>query len=219
MAFMVAEKMRITIIYDNTIFKEGLKADWGFSCLVEAYGKRILFDTGARGDIFLGNMGKLNIEPETIDSIFISHAHWDHTGGLCDFLELNKSRLYIPSTYDAPDAAREVIRIKEPRQIDEDIFSTGTLEGVEQSLIIKTRNGLVVIVGCSHPGIKNILNAASQYGRTYALIGGLHGFDDFDLIRNLEMVCPTHCTQHIAEIKSLYPDKYIEGGAGKVIEI
>ena len=56
-------KMKITILYDNTAFRNDLKSDWGFSCLVEAYNKIILFDTGADGSILLENMKKLNIKP------------------------------------------------------------------------------------------------------------------------------------------------------------
>jgi len=211
--------MKITLIYDNELWKEGFRADWGFSCLIEAYGKKILFDTGANGSILLDNMKKLNIEPTMIDDIFISHAHWDHTGGLPDFLKINPVKVYIPSSCQKPYGAREVIKIKESLKIDENIFSTGELMGIEQSLVVKTEKGLVVIVGCSHPGVKNILKAASQFGKTYALIGGLHGFSDFDLLKDLEFICPTHCTQFKSEIKSLYPEKYVRGGVGKVIEI
>ena len=85
--------------------------------------------------------------------------------------------------------------------------------------MVKTKKGLVIIVGCSHSGVNNILESASQFGETCALIGGLQGFRDFDLVEDLEYICPTHCTQHIEEIKRQYPKKYIEGGAGKVIEI
>ena len=74
--------MKITIIYDNTSSRPDLKADWGFSALVEVKGKKILFDTGTNGKILLSNMGKLEINPEEIEDIFISHLHWDHTGGL-----------------------------------------------------------------------------------------------------------------------------------------
>ena len=48
--------------------------------------------------------------------------------------------------------------------------------------------------GCSHSGVGNILKAASQFGKPYALIGGLHGFSDFDLVKDLTLICPTHCT-------------------------
>jgi 7,8-dihydropterin-6-yl-methyl-4-(beta-D-ribofuranosyl)aminobenzene 5'-phosphate synthase len=79
--------MKITIIYDNTAFSKNLTPDWGFSCLVEAYDRKILFDTGAKGSILFDNMKKLDIDPSEIDMVFISHDHWDHTGGLPDFLK------------------------------------------------------------------------------------------------------------------------------------
>ncbi|MEA3254523.1 MAG: MBL fold metallo-hydrolase [Candidatus Altiarchaeota archaeon] len=212
--------MKITLVYDNEVYKEGLRADWGFSCLVEVENQpRILFDTGANGEILLGNMEKLDIEPETIDEIFISHSHWDHTGGLSDFLKVNNNvTIYSPASYQPPEA-KKIVSIKEPLQIHENIFSTGELMGIEQSLVVKTGKGLVVIDGCSHPGVGNILQAALGFGKVYALIGGLHGFREFSLLEDLKLICPCHCTQHIRGIKRLYPDKYTEGGAGKVIEL
>jgi len=211
--------MKITIVYDNEVWKEGLKADWGFACLIEVYSKTILFDTGADGYILLENMKKLNIDPAVVEEIFISHAHWDHMGGLADFLKINPVRVYVPSSFQGPGGTVEMIKVKEARKIHDDIFSTGELENIEQSLVVKTEKGLVVIAGCSHPGVKNILNAASRFGKPYALIGGLHGFNEFDLVEDLELICATHCTQFKSEIKSRYPEKYIEGGAGKVIEL
>ncbi|HDI06680.1 MAG TPA: MBL fold metallo-hydrolase [Candidatus Aenigmarchaeota archaeon] len=212
--------MRITLIYDNEVYKEGLEADWGFSCLVEAENKKILFDTGASGRILLSNMEKLKIEPSSIDEVFISHPHFDHTGGLSDFLDKNRNvKIYVPSSFKENLNAKEVIYVKEKIKLHEHIFSTGELEGIEQSLCVKTEKGIVVIVGCSHPKLENILKVASQFGKVYALIGGLHGFKDFDLLNDLKLVCPCHCTQHKSEIKSLYSEKYVEGGAGKIIEI
>jgi 7,8-dihydropterin-6-yl-methyl-4-(beta-D-ribofuranosyl)aminobenzene 5'-phosphate synthase len=211
--------MKISIIYDNEAFREDLKGDWGFSCLVEVYDRRILFDTGAKSSILFENMKKLNIEPKAMDEIFISHDHWDHTGGLTDFLKINPVKVYLPLSCQKTYGASEAVKIKESIEIHENIFSTGELENIEQSLVVKTQKGLVVIVGCSHPGVKNILKAASQWGEVYALIGGLHGFKDFDLLKDLELVCATHCTKFKSEIKSLYPKKYIRGGAGKIIEI
>jgi len=211
--------MKVTIIYDNEVWKEGLRADWGFSCLVEADNKKILFDTGANGALLLDNMKKLDIDPAKIDDIFISHAHHDHTGGLQDFLKLNSNvRVFVPASLRAR-GAEKVISVSNAITIYENIFSTGELKGMEQSMAVKIEKGIVVVAGCSHPGVKNILKAASQFGKPYAIIGGLHGFNEFDLIKDLAFICPTHCTQFKSEIKNLYPEKYIEGGAGKIIEI
>jgi len=212
--------MKITIIYDNEMWVEGLKADWGFSCLVEAYDKKILFDTGANGSILLHNMQRLNINPTIIEEVFISHAHGDHTGGLPELLRINNAvKVYIPVSCPEPPGASEVVRVKEAFKIHENIFSSGELKSIEQSLVVKMQKGLAVIVGCSHPGVKNILKAASQFGKPYAIIGGLHGFSDFNLVKDLEFICPTHCTQFKSKIELLYPKKYVGGGVGKVIEI
>ena len=74
--------MKLTILYDNEAWNKNLKSDWGFSCLIETPGKNILFDTGASGKILLSNMRKLSIDPSIVDAVFISHRHWDHTGGI-----------------------------------------------------------------------------------------------------------------------------------------
>jgi len=213
--------MKITIIYDNEVYKKGLKSNWGFSCLVEIENTpRILFDTGTSGSILLDNMRKLVINPESIGEVFISHAHLDHTGGLSDFLKVNKNvKIYIPISFSSLSKAKEVISVSAPLKIHKNVFSTGELKGIEQSMVVKTEKGLVVIAGCSHPGVGNILKAASQFGKVYALIGGLHGFKEFSLLKDLDLVCATHCTQFKSEIKNLYPQKYIEGGAGKVIQL
>lgn len=213
--------MKITIISDNTIYNRELKSEWGFSCLVEVENTpHILFDTGASGEVLLHNLKKLNIEPKDIDCVFISHDHWDHTGGLKDFLKLNdRVKLYVPEHFSLKLNVKKFVKVKEPIKIYENVFSTGELSNIEQSLIVKLDKELIIIAGCSHPGVGNILETASKFGEVIALIGGLHGFCDFDLIKNLELVCPTHCTQHKREIKKLYPEKFVEGGAGKIIEM
>jgi len=212
--------MKLTIIYDNSVFKPGLQSDWGFSCFVEVENTpKILFDTGTNGKILLSNMVKLNINPASIDEVFISHAHFDHVGGLSSFLKVNKkAKIYVPPSFAGP-VGREVITIKRPTKIHENVFSTGELDGIEQSMPVRTEKGLVLIVGCSHPYMGHILDAARKFGKIYAIIGGLHGFSEFELFKDLELICPTHCTQHKTKIKSFYPDKYTEGGVGKIITV
>jgi 7,8-dihydropterin-6-yl-methyl-4-(beta-D-ribofuranosyl)aminobenzene 5'-phosphate synthase len=212
--------MKIIILYDNTAHQEKLKADWGFACLVEAYGRTILFDTGACGGILLSNMYKLGIEPDTIDEVFISHGDWDHINGLADFLAIHPVPVCLPPSCkeQCPPQAK-VLAYNEVTQLHPDIYTSGEMPPGEQALFIRQGTAVTVIAGCSHPGVAEILAAASQLGTPRALVGGLHEFNRFEILKHLHLICPTHCTQHIEEIKSLYPEQFIAGGVGTTIEI
>jgi 7,8-dihydropterin-6-yl-methyl-4-(beta-D-ribofuranosyl)aminobenzene 5'-phosphate synthase len=212
--------MKITIIYDNTTFQKSLTKDWGFSCLIEAYKKKILFDTGGDGAILMRNMRKLKIDPLSIDDVFLSHPHYDHIGGLSAFLnENNNVTIHLPSSLKGIRNAKKVLYYDKPSKIHDHFYTTGELDQVEHSLAIETEEGLVLIVGCSHPGMEKIFKAFSPFGRIYGIVGGLHGFNRFELLEGLEFICPCHCTQYKKKIKSRYPDQYIEGGAGKIIDV
>jgi 7,8-dihydropterin-6-yl-methyl-4-(beta-D-ribofuranosyl)aminobenzene 5'-phosphate synthase len=56
--------------------------EWGFAALVEADGRRILFDTGANEDTVLRNLSKLGVTLDDVDTVVLSHNHVDHTTGL-----------------------------------------------------------------------------------------------------------------------------------------
>jgi 7,8-dihydropterin-6-yl-methyl-4-(beta-D-ribofuranosyl)aminobenzene 5'-phosphate synthase len=213
--------MRVTILYDNTTRNERLKADFGFACLVEAHGRTILLDTGSNGALLLDNMAALHIDPLSIDDIVISHAHFDHAGGLSAVLNANpRTRVIAPTVMRGINPVRETVYVEaQPLSLGPGLHSTGLLEQVEQSLVVEIDGGLAVIVGCSHPGVRTILSAATAFGTPRALIGGLHGFDDYAVLEGLSLVCPTHCTRYIAEIKQTYPKAYVSGGAGAVIEL
>jgi 7,8-dihydropterin-6-yl-methyl-4-(beta-D-ribofuranosyl)aminobenzene 5'-phosphate synthase len=211
--------MRVTIIYDNTAFRADCKADWGFAARIEAAGRRILFDTGTNGTILLSNMRTLGIAAAEIDDVFISHAHSDHTGGLDAFLRQNSAvTLWVPPSFGGGKTAKRVITVTGPKRLHDTIYSTGELEGIEQALCVATGRGIVVLVGCSHPRMENILRVASRFGDVYGIIGGLHGTRPQSL-ENLNLICATHCTQHKKEIESLFPNAAIEGGAGRIIDI
>jgi 7,8-dihydropterin-6-yl-methyl-4-(beta-D-ribofuranosyl)aminobenzene 5'-phosphate synthase len=213
--------MKITIIYDNDVYVEGLKADWGFSCLIEkGDGPRILFDTGADGSILLFNMKKIGIDPLSIDIVVISHGHWDHIGGLSRFLlENGDVKIFVPLSCAVPGTGGRIITVDRPMEIDDGVFSTGELKGIEQSLAVRTEKGITVVTGCSHPGVEAILRSASSFGNVYALVGGLHDFRNVNVLKDLDLICPCHCTRYKSEIKALYPEKYAGGGCGKVIMI
>jgi len=213
--------MKITIVYDNEVRKEGLRQGWGFSALIEdAAVSPLLFDTGADGPALLHNMKELNIAPQDTGIIVISHAHGDHTGGLSEILRINKiAELYLPSSFSRAFPERKVTMVKGPVQIRENIFSTGELEGVEQSLALKTDRGIFVLTGCAHPGMRSILGAAAKFGELYGIAGGFHGFHNFEAFHGLSLICPCHCTTYKQEIRDLFKDKSLECGAGLVIEL
>jgi 7,8-dihydropterin-6-yl-methyl-4-(beta-D-ribofuranosyl)aminobenzene 5'-phosphate synthase len=213
--------MKITIVYDNEAWAPGLRADWGFACLVEpGDGHRLLFDTGANGAILLQNMERLGLDPRTLSSVFISHAHWDHTGGLPAVLDRNlEAAVYLPSSCPQPAGAGQVQSIQGSCQLTPRLMSTGELNHGEQALIVDNGRGLAVICGCAHPGVEAILKTAAPFGQVTALIGGLHGFRDFDLLQDLSLVCPCHCTKYLAEFKQHYPQTLVPGGAGKILQM
>jgi 7,8-dihydropterin-6-yl-methyl-4-(beta-D-ribofuranosyl)aminobenzene 5'-phosphate synthase len=72
--------LEITIL--STMLTEQGVGEWGFAALVEADGKRILFDTGARPDTVLLNIDTLGIDLSDVEDVVLSHNHGDHTGGL-----------------------------------------------------------------------------------------------------------------------------------------
>jgi 7,8-dihydropterin-6-yl-methyl-4-(beta-D-ribofuranosyl)aminobenzene 5'-phosphate synthase len=239
---LTPEHLSITVVYDNNPYTEGLITDWGFSCFIRGTEKTILFDTGGDGALLLDNMKKLNIAPEEIDIIVISHIHGDHTGGLFDILKENGDvTCYLPQSF--PSSYREnaqgygatVIEVSEPVQICSQVYSTGEM-GIsikEQSLVIETEKGSIVITGCAHPGIVQIVEQAKTMVEDDILfvMGGFHlgGASTARLqgiisqFRNLgvKYVGPCHCSGDTARelFEQEYGINFILVGLGKVITI
>ena len=83
---------KITIL--STMLSDRHLGEWGFSALIEADGQRILFDTGSRENTVLQNAKELNVDLGTIDNVFLSHNHKDHTGGLLEIKKTFPTSLY-----------------------------------------------------------------------------------------------------------------------------
>ena len=165
------KNLSITVSYDNNPYKERLTTAWGFSCVIRGTEKTILFDTGGDGSILLTNMEKLGIDPKEIDLVVLSHIHGDHVGGLSRFLEKNPEVVvYLPKSFPKgfKDGVKEygakIVEVQGPLKICEEVYSTGELGTwiKEQSLIIYTEKGLIVITGCAHPGIVKIVDKAKD---------------------------------------------------------
>jgi len=217
---------RITIVYNNKA-RENLKSGWGFSCLIDTGTKKVLFDTGPDGPALIENLNELNIKIDEIDALVISHDHWDHTGGIFNLFDFNSNlKIYFPEgmskTYlDEVRKRADVYEVGGETKIFDGLYSTGTLEGNpdEQSIILETDKGPVVVVGCSHSGVGNILNKAGNYGKVYAILGGLHDFSGIQALSEIELIMACHCTKNIESIKSMYPQRYKPVFAGDVITL
>jgi 7,8-dihydropterin-6-yl-methyl-4-(beta-D-ribofuranosyl)aminobenzene 5'-phosphate synthase len=231
----------IAIIYDNNPYKKGLETSWGFSCLIKGPAKTILFDTGGDGSPLLRNMKSLGIDPKEIDFVFLSHIHKDHAGGVWHVIERNpKVIVYIPESF--PDSFKKevkgrgmtLIEVQRPIRICEGVYSTGELGSdiKEQSLIAQDERGLIVITGCAHPGIVNVVNKVKGLFREdiYLLVGGFHlGGKSKDELRTIASalkkagvrnVGPCHCTGDVAReiLMQEYQKNFINVGVGRVIK-
>lgn len=104
----------------------------------------------------------------------------------------------------------------------------GTLELKELSLAIETPNGIVLVVGCSHPGIGNVVKEAAAINpHIYAVAGGMHMLvaKDPDIQAavaalhdtfRVEYVAPGHCTGEVmfAALKKAFGSRYLYAGVG-----
>ncbi len=205
--------INITIISDNNPSVKGLETSWGFSCLIGTGKENILFDTGCCGAILLSNMKKMNIDPKDVDIVFISHSHWDHAGGLFDFLKVNnKVKVYVTKTFSEKFVGQikqlgaKVVRIDRKKKISSLVYSSGELGTKirEQALVLKTDDGSMLITGCAHPGILEILKSISVDDNVSSILGGFHlaemkdeqiiSIADNMISLGVKKVFPTHCT-------------------------
>ncbi len=82
--------MKITALAENTTKTESFDTEHGLSLYIETKNHKILFDMG-QSNLFLKNAEKLGIDLKDVDIAILSHGHYDHSGGLAAFLELNKT--------------------------------------------------------------------------------------------------------------------------------
>lgn len=87
--------VKFTFLVENKTENSRCMAEHGLSVYIEADNKKLLFDTGA-SDLFYYNSKALDIELQQVDDVIISHGHFDHTGGIPKFCEINKTaNIYI----------------------------------------------------------------------------------------------------------------------------
>jgi len=237
---IAVKDLSIIVSYDNNPYKERLTTAWGFSCVIRGTEKTILFDTGGDGSILLTNMEELGINPKEIDLVVLSHIHGDHIGGLHSFLEKNPEVVvYLPKSFPKgfKDGVKEygakVVEVQGPLKVCEEVYSTGELGTwiKEQSLIIYTEEGLIVITGCAHPGIVKIVIKAKNLVKDDVLLvmGGFHlgGESKVEIEKivssfrklGVSYVGPCHCSGDAARqlFKKEYGENFINVGVGRVV--
>lgn len=234
--------LTIEVVCDNNPYASEMNTAWGFSALIGGAEKTILFDTGGNGSLLLDNMEKLAIDPDKIDVVVLSHIHGDHTGGLSSLLEKNRQiAVYLPKSFpkkfkeNIQKQGARLIEVKEPLKICEDVYSTGQIGKLikEQSLVIRTRAGLIIMTGCAHPGILKMVKAARDLaeGDILLVLGGFHlewatkakiekTISAFKQ-HGARYVGPCHCTGEKARslFEKHFGKNYINIGAGKVIAL
>ncbi|MCP4652981.1 MAG: MBL fold metallo-hydrolase [Candidatus Omnitrophica bacterium] len=235
--------MKIRVLFDKEGITDKISVGQGVSFLI---GDNILFDTGEKFEDIQRNAEIMGVDLSKIKKIVISHQHEGHIGGLWGFLNDNKD----VTVYICADSGVEfkeklaasganVVQVKNMTGIDEEVYSTGEslvmYEGkglVEQGLIINFEDRIVLIFGCCHPGILNVVHkAGGALGKKIDyMIGGFHLIDKeqrfMKYIVNemavlIKRVAPLHCTGPDAGnlLKEIYKDNFLSLKAGMEIEI
>ena len=237
---------KVTTLVDNDVWMQGLASSWGLSLYVEIdFGEerhRILMDTSGSYDVLFSNVRKLEVDLSDVEAIFVSHWHLDHCGSLSHVLPLLRQQtpVYVPSKSSSGiktirEAEGTPIVCSDPVYLMDGVMSTGEMGGgvSEHSLVINMRDkGLVILSGCAHPGIINIVKRAqlvSGVSRVYAVIGGFHisskreGAYVAEFLHELgvKLVSPCHCTGVNAKeaIADIMKSNCIKNGSGKVLSI
>lgn len=217
--------MKIAVLIENNSVSQELNKEHGLSLYLETANRKIVFDTGASGN-FVENAAKMAINLQEVDTLIISHAHKDHSGGLLRFLELNtkasvfiSSQVYkeyyaklffiekeISAPVDIINRYKErIIFVDEFTELGDELFiftkfikKYPLLKGnkslfVKQNqqlmyddfnheiaLVIREQNKIVLISGCSHNGIENMIETVmATFSSTpiQVVIGGFHLLD------------------------------------------
>ncbi len=188
--------MKIICLAENTEGSTGCGAEHGLSLYIETKKHKLLLDTGA-SDLFITNAEKLGIGLKEVDTVVLSHGHYDHSGGIIPFSKINsKAKIYMRKTalgdfyhderYIGIDKAikelKQVILTEDYLEIDDELtlfsgitgrkyFSKSNLAltertntgefpdtfGHEQCLVISAEGKKLLVSGCAHNGILNIL--------------------------------------------------------------
>ena len=264
--------MRIINLVENTEGASGCGFEHGLSFYIETEHHKLLADTGA-SDLLLKNAEKLGIDLTKVDTVILSHGHYDHGGGILPFVEINPAaKIYIPAAafgayYSLRDGAPRYIGLAEEiRRLPQVVIVGGTAAGIfriddelslfsgigntypipsaNRNLRVKTKQGLrqddfrheqclvvseggrkVLLSGCAHHGILNVLDRYRELfgGEPDVAISGFHmmkksGYskEDLDMIadtaKELCKVSTVFYTGHCTGTEPFEAMKKIMGG-------
>ena len=211
--------MELKILYDDEALN-GFRGGFGFSCWIEC--KNILFDTGSDLTTLMFNIRKFMINPKDIERIVLSHEHGDHIGGIQIIDYCGEVNVFLLKSFSKRFkewlAGHSNVRLHEVDKAEEICRELGWLIK-EQSLILKTCNGLTVVTGCAHSGLENILSFASNFGDIYDVVGGFHDFSRVEALKGIRLIVPCHCTMRKKEICTLYPETCRKCSASCIIQV
>jgi 7,8-dihydropterin-6-yl-methyl-4-(beta-D-ribofuranosyl)aminobenzene 5'-phosphate synthase len=183
----------ITVISSHQMGKSKAEvlARGGLSMYVMVNGKAILFDTGAEDSPLLKNIKELGLDATLIDAIVFSHSQSDRVHGeMPDVLNAtsSKAKVYVPAS--AAEAVSQkkpganVVLVSKPTRVLPDAWLVGPMhlesEGgatVQQALVLDRPDGLIVIIGCSFPGVASAVQQVKEvfgHRRIQLVAGGFH---------------------------------------------
>lgn len=211
--------MKVKILVENTETK-GLQSEHGLCVYVEYKEKAYLIDSGASG-MFVSNADKMSVDLNKVDKAFLSHAHYDHSGGYEEFFERNKhAKVYLQKSAMNRYYYKIIGPIKKYIGIPEGMLQkhANRFEYVDGAM--KVDEGIYIV---PH-SMEGILERA-KHTHMCVMVDNKINYDDFSHEQTVVfeeedgLVCFNSCSHSgveivIEEVKKAFPDKKIKAYIG-----